>query len=179
MTPNLASIGMCCIFETWLIYQNETCVCSTSTILLFLLWECVSGLKPTYRQMTLYCRFWACWCTVTYIWRDTNTWSYKHAREGMKSSRLLRIIHATAGWYVGNLSLSPSSLIPVPAQSKRCSTLFWMCSTFLLWGKLMTQSLALQQPAYKAPVVSQTNETRKAGKELVMLRLATSVKAWN
>lgn len=37
-----------------------------------------------------------------------------------------------------------------------------------------SKPLASQQPVYTAPVVSQTNETRKAEKELVVLGLVTS-----
>lgn len=37
-----------------------------------------------------------------------------------------------------------------------------------------SKTLASQQPVYTAPVVSQTNETREAEKELVVLGLVTS-----
>lgn len=74
------------------------------------------------------------------------------------------------------MSLSPFLLLR--HKSKICLTPR-MCGLGVIYLPVVRQTddskpLASQQPVYMAPVVSHTNETRKAEKELVVLRLVTS-----
>lgn len=84
-------------FETLLISENEACISSSSSILLFLLWECMFGLKPTYRQMTLY---------ILGIQVPSNSYLARQILINMPAwvrnhPQLLSIIETTVGWYGG------------------------------------------------------------------------------
>lgn len=125
MTPNLASIGMCCILRLcWSNRVKPVSVLLPPYCYFYSESACFAWSPPIDKwHYTL----WACWCTVTHIWRDTHTLSHKHARQGKKSPRLLRIVQATAGWYVGRTSTCPCLpgvfFCPAPARSKWCLTL--------------------------------------------------------
>lgn len=105
MTPNLASIGMCCILrQCWSNRMKPVSVPRPPYCYFYSESACLAWSPPIDKW---HYTFWACWCMVTHIWRDTHTQSYKHARQGKKSPRLLRIIQAMAGWYVGRTSTCP------------------------------------------------------------------------
>lgn len=77
------------------------------------------------------------------------------------------------------MSLSPRSFSCFGISPKYVYLCVCVCGLGVLYLPVVRQTddskpFASQQPVYTAPVVSQTNETRKAEKELVVLRLVTS-----
>lgn len=143
MTPNLASIGMCCSLR--LCWSNRTKLVSVphSPYCYFSNESACLDRSPPIDKMTLY---------ILAMLAHSNSYMEGHTLRAINMPGRVRnhpgisesFHKATAGWYVGRTSVCPCLHFSCSGTSPKYVWLrvcvVWVWSTFLLWGKLMTQS---------------------------------------